>query len=387
MAKVTLHIDVETRSHTDLKTRGLDNYCDDPSTQILMMAYALNEALPQVWFPKDGPLPEHLELMIRRNEIEKAAFNSEFERTIFKRIAKIDTPVGIWADPMIWARHASIAGDLAFVGEVLGVPEDKKKSSDGHRLIKLFCEPAKRKKKDPPGMPEFNDATTHPEDWAKFVEYCRQDVIAERELYNKLKAFRLPPDEQKMYELDQLINERGLPIDMDFVNKADAIVQEEFAELWAEMVKLTGLENPNSPKQLLGWLKISKSEDPADAYQYNSLGKRWVTKALSDYCHPEIRKGLELRQKLAKSSTAKLEALKLLVNRDGRLRRQYVFGGAARTMRWSGRGFQPQNLPRPTIKKIAEATAAILTGDRAEVAKFGSVLEVVASCLRGAIYV
>ena len=387
MSQIELHLDFETFSRCDLKTRGLDNYLADPSTEILMLAFAVNEALPEVWFPEVGPMPEHLELMIRRPEILKVAFNAEFERTILQKILGIVTPVSAWADPMIMARHASIAGDLAFVGEVLGLPEDKKKSADGRRLIKLFCEPAKHKKKDPPNMPEFNNAITHPEEWKSFVAYCVQDTNSEREIFYKLKAFALPPDEKRMYELDQEINERGLPIDMDFVNKADAIVQEEFAELWAEMVKLTGLENPNSRNQLLAWLKISKSEDPLDAYQYNSLGKRWVTKALSDYCHPEIRKGLELRQKLAKSSTAKLEALKLLVNRDGRLRRQYVFGGAARTLRWSGRGFQPQNLPRPTIKKIAEATAAILTGDRAEVAKFGSVLEVVASCLRGAIYV
>jgi DNA polymerase bacteriophage-type len=385
MAAVTLHLDFETRSRTDLSERGLDNYCADPSTQVLMLAWAVNDALPQVWFPADGAMPEELELMIRR--VHKTAFNAEFERTILKRILHIDTPVRAWSDPMIFARHASIAGDLAFVGEVLGVAEDKKKSAEGRRLIKLFCLPATRKKKDPPGMPEFNDKTTHPEDWARFVEYCRQDVIAERELFYKLRAFTLPPEEQEMFELDQIINERGLPIDMDFVNKASQIVKEEFDDLWAQMVSLTGLENPNSPKQLLTWLKTSKSGDAADAYQYNSLGARWVRKALADYCHPEVRKALELRQKLAKSSTAKLAALQDLVSADGRLRGQYVYGGAARTMRWSGRGFQPQNLPRPTIKKIPEATEAILTGRREEVAKFGSVLEVVASCLRGAVYV
>ena len=210
MSQIELHLDFETFSRCDLKTRGLDNYLADPSTEILMLAFAVNEALPEVWFPTDGPFPDHLRLMIERPEILKVSFNAEFERTILQQILGITTPIRSWADPMIMARHASIAGDLAFVGEVLGISEDKKKSADGRRLIKLFCEPAKRKKKDPPGMPEFNDATTHPEDWAKFVEYCRQDVIAERELYNKLKAFRLPPDEQKMYELDQLINERGL---------------------------------------------------------------------------------------------------------------------------------------------------------------------------------
>lgn len=383
MAAITLHLDFETRSRTDLSVRGLDNYCDDPSTQVLMMAWAVNDASPQVWFPATGPMPEQIELLIRRNEILKTAFNAEFERTILKRILHIDTPAGAWADPMIWARHASIAGDLAFVGEVLGLSEDKKKSADGRRLIKLFCEPAKRKKKDPPGMPEFNDSTTYPEDWAKFVEYCKQDVIAERELFYKLKAFALPPDEVAMYALDQEINERGLPIDMDFVAKASKIVEEERSELMAGMRALTGLENPNSTQQLLGYLKTQQ-------YAFNSLGAKWVTKALGDVAN-ELTEGgkraLRFRQQLAKSSTAKLEAISNFVCVDGRLRRQYVYGGAARTLRWSGRQAQPQNFPRPTVKKIEEATAAILTGDRAEVRKFGSVLAVVASCLRGAIHV
>jgi DNA polymerase len=383
MAAVELHLDFELRSRTSLPDRGLDNYCADPSTQVLMMAWAVNDALPEVWFPAAGPMPEHIELMIRRPEILKISFNAEFERTILQKILGIVTPVSAWADPMIFARHASIAGDLAFVGEVLGLSEDKKKSADGRALIKLFCLPAKRKKKDPPGMPEFNDATTHPEDWAKFVEYCRQDVIAERELYDKLKAFRLPPDEQRMYELDQEINERGLPIDMDFVNKASQIAKEEREELMARMRALTGLENPNSTAQLLGYLKTQN-------YAYNSLGAKRVIKALGDTISDlteDGRSALEFRQQLAKSSTAKLEAISAFVCADGRLRRQYVYGGAARTLRWSGRGAQPQNFPRPSVKNIEAATAAILTGNRAEVAKFGSVLAVVASCLRGAIYV
>ena len=383
MAAVELYLDFESRSRTSLPDRGLDNYCADPSTEILMLAFAVNEALPEVWFPTDGPFPDHLRLMIERPEILKVSFNAEFERTILQQILGITTPIRSWADPMIMARHASIAGDLAFVGEVLGISEDKKKSADGRRLIKLFCEPAKRKKKDPPGMPEFNDATTHPEDWAKFVDYCRQDVIAEREIFHKLRAFALPPDEKRMYELDQEINERGLPIDMDFVNKASQIVKEEREELTTQMRALTGLENPNSTAQLLGYLKTQN-------YAYNSLGAKWVIKALGDTASElteDGRSALKFRQQLAKSSTAKLEAISAFVCADGRLRRQYVYGGAARTLRWSGRGAQPQNFPRPTVKKIEEATAAILTGDRAEVRKFGSVLAVVASCLRGAIYV
>jgi DNA polymerase len=330
----------------------------------------VNDALPQIWFPQDGPLPEHIELLLRRPEIEKAAFNCEFERTVCKYLLNIEIPINVWADPMINARYASIAGNLGFVGEVLGVAEDKKKLATGKKLIKLFCGPNKKG--------EFNTRETHPEEWADFVEYCRQDVIAEREQGIKLKGFRLPPIEVQAWHLDQEINERGIPVDMTFVRNARKIVNEERETLTEEFMALTGLENPNSPKQLLGWLKEHD-------YPFGSLGAKWVKKALLDVSAPQkCCRGLELRQLLAKSSTAKLEALANFVSSDGMLRRQYVFMGAARTGRWSGRAVQLQNFPRPTIKKSEEALKAILAGSLEEVRKFGPPLEVVASCLRSA---
>ena len=186
--------------------------------------------------------------------------------------------------------------------------------------------------------------------------------------------------ERKLYELDQLINARGMPVDMDFVRKASAIVEEEQTELMALARAATGCENPNSRAQMLAYLKTQ-------GYEYGSLGARWVKQALGDTTSELTDAGrvaLELRKKLAKSSTAKLEALANFVNADGRLRRQYVFLGAARTNRWSGRAVQLQNLPRPSIKDIPGATAAILSGSRTSVGSFGPVLEVVASCLRSA---
>lgn len=371
MSQIVLHVDFESASRTNLKVRGLDNYLKDPSTHILMLAWCINDALPQMWFPHEGSLPEHLELMFRRPEVQKAGFNgTQFERGLLREKLGIDTPVSAWDDVMVNARYASIAGNLEFVGKVLGLEEDKAKLA-GKKLIKLFCEPNKKG--------EFNTHLTHPSEWMEFVEYCKRDVVAEREIGRKLRAFQLPPTEKKVFALDQAINERGLPIDMDFVRKASAIVEEERAVLTKEFVELTGLENPNSVKQLLAWLK-------GHDYPYGSLGAKWVKKALLDVCMLESgRRALELRQLLSKSSTAKLEALMNLTGPDGRLRYQYVYGGAARTLRWSGRGFQPQNISRSTIKDVVGATLAILTGDRNAVRKFGPPLEVVVSCLRGVI--
>jgi DNA polymerase len=322
-------------------------------------------------------MPEHLEQMLRRPEIRKSAFNAEFERTILREVLKIESDVRVWDDPMINARYASIAGNLEFVGKVLGLPEDKAKLATGKKLIKFFCAPNK--------AGEFNTHLTHPAEHAEFTVYCLQDVRAEQEIAKKLRAFELPPIEKRAWYLDQEINERGIPVDMTFVRNASKIVAQERETLTREFVGLTGLENPNSVKQLLGWLKDH-------GYPYGSLGAKWVKKGLGadgiGFDNVGVsaagRRGLELRQLLAKASTAKLEALANFVSADGFLRRQYVFMGAARTARWSGRAVQLQNFPRPTIKDIEGGVKAILSGDIEQVRKFGPVLEVVASCLRSA---
>lgn len=378
MAQVNLHLDFETASEVDLKKVGLDNYAKHPSTRILMMAWAVNDALPQMWFPEDGPLPEHIELLIRRPEIQKHAFNSEFERTICREILHIDTTFESWSDPMINARYASVAGDLEYVGKVLGLDEDEAKLKIGRKLIALFCKPNKK------GV--FNNRDSHPEEWAQFVEYCKRDLVAEREIGRKLKFFELPAFEKKVLRIDNDINWRGMPVDMDFVAKAGVIAEQERNRLMAALKAITGVDNPNSRNQFLKWVK-------EEGYPYGALGAAWVKRAIGNTTGVGFtgsvltergREALKLRQQLAKSSTAKLDAIKNFVSADGRLRNQYVYGGAARTLRWSGRAVQLQNLPRPTIKDIDGAVKAILTGDIDEVRKFGPPLEVIASCLRSA---
>lgn len=351
MAQVNLYIDFESRSRVDLKVRGLDNYAKDPSTEILMMGWAINDGAPQLWFPHIEPLPDHLHLMMTRPEIPKIAYNSEFERVMAREVLKVDIPIEQWIDPSVMARYASIAGKLGFVGEVLGLPEDVAKKAEGKKLIRKFCMPKKNG--------EFNDWNSHPEEWAAFCEYCCFDVRAERGVFHKLKAFSLPPLEVRMWHLDQRINERGLPVDMQFVHNAGAIVAYEHAKLTEEFVALTGLENPNSVKQLLPWLK-------QHAYPFGSLGKKWVDKALGNGVGFENtgvsqkgRRALELRQLLAKSSTAKVKKLVDTVSADGYARRMYVYYGAPRTGRMSGKDAQPQNFPRGTIKDFDGAVEAI----------------------------
>jgi DNA polymerase len=385
MERVNLWIDIESRSELDLKEVGLDNYSKHPSTQITLFGWCINDALPTMWRPWERPeAPEELRLMLTRPEIYKFCFNSQFEQTMLRACLGIDIPTEQFVDVATHCKYASIAGNLEFCGDVIGIDADDAKMAIGKSLIAKFCKPKKITKKDPTGG--FSDWNSHPEEWAQFEAYCANDIIAERAIFYKLKAFQLPPNERKIWCLDQKINTRGIPIDTKFVANCDKFVEDEKSLLMKEFRDLTGLENPNSVKQLLGWLKTK-------GYPYNSLGAPRVKAALeaskacaaSDAMPTAGERALELRQLLAKSSTAKLQAIKDLIGADDRLRFQYVYGGAARTLRWSGRGAQPQNFPRPSIKDVEGATNAILAGDLTALRTCGPVLGAVSSCLRGAI--
>ena len=148
---------------------------------------------------------------------------------------------------------------------------DLGKDRDGARLIRVFCTPGKRGHKTP---------SEAPEDWKRFQEYCKQDVVAERALFKKLlPAYELPERERKLLALDQKINERGIPVDLQFVRNAKALAERERERLVHELTELTGLENPNSPKQLLAWLR-------GCGYPYASLGKKWVDRARLERAAP-----------------------------------------------------------------------------------------------------
>jgi len=263
---IHLHLDFETRSRLDIREVGLDNYAQ--SAEVLMLAYAFGDAPPSLWFPHEGPLPDALWLLARP-EVIKVAWNSAFERAIFKHALGIDIPIRQWLDPAARARYALGTASLAQTCDVLGLAEEEGKLASGKKLMRLFSFPVKTKKR----LGQFNDWTTHPAQWAEFAEYCRRDVVAERAVLHKLAKFPLPLMERRLWALDQEINERGMPVDMAFVTAARRLVDDERARLMAELTDLTGLENPNSVPQLLGWLK-------GEGYPLGSLGAKKVEAVL-----------------------------------------------------------------------------------------------------------
>jgi DNA polymerase len=322
-----LFLDFETRSMLDLKTVGLDRYAR--SAEVLMLAWAIDDAEPELWLP-GAVLPTALTAALGSHAVTKVAYNAAFEREILKYHFNYDYPPAEWLDPAVLARYATLPGKLAGASEYLGLG-DLSKHTSGTRLISKFCKPYKG---------EFRKAEDHPDDWKLFCDYCLQDVRAERAVLERLeKVFSLPPFERRVEQIDAEINARGIPVDMQFVNEAKKLVAAEKKRLADELRAITGLANPNSGAQMLPWLRER-------GYPFSSLLKKRVDQALLGELAPEVRNVLNLRSKLSRSSTSKLDALIDRTGPDGRLRHSYKYLGASRTGRWAGSGAQLHNLPR-----------------------------------------
>ena len=187
-----LYIDFETLSEAELsgpRSVGLYNYATHASTRALMLGWAIDEGEVHIWFCETEPMPDELRRALDDSGVDIVAFNSAFERYIFRHVLGIDLPISRFQDPQASGRYLSLPAALEEVSIILGLPRDYAKEADGKRLINIFCKPSKRKKKrGEPVEYYFRDATTDPEEWVKFVEYCRQDVVAEREVMRRLTS-------------------------------------------------------------------------------------------------------------------------------------------------------------------------------------------------------
>lgn len=358
-----VHIDYETYSELDLPNVGVGRYSRHASTEALMAAWSLNDVPQKQWIPaEDEPLPRDLKEALEDPHVIKWAWNAPFEINITRNVLKIDTPLTSWRDTMVLALTCSLPGKLEKAGPVVDLPEDKQKSAKGRRLMSKFSSPRKPTKTNPATRVFWHNAYT---DWLDYLDYNRQDEVSERAIYHKLKAYQPSQEEWDLWHLDQRINEAGIPINMRMVRNAITIYETTLREKLDEMAEITGLANANSGPQLLPWL-----ED--NGYPFSDLKKGHVARAverakeerlleapmghnggppLDDEPTPYERV-LELRAETSRTSPKKYHALRRAVDPvDGVLRYAFQFAGAARTWRWGGRLFQPQNLPRP-IKKL-----------------------------------
>lgn len=340
-----LFLDLETYSELDLRMVSLDRYASHASTRILMCAYCVDDGDMQFWQEGDADWEFRVLKSLLMDPPAKIAWNVGFERTLIKHVWKME--ISPWADAMVMARYAGLPAGLKDCNRVPFFAGESVTSKET-LLINKFCKPGKN------GV--IHNKETDPEDWAAFCDYCKRDVLDTRLIYKwLLTRFPVPVRVHDAWVLDQKINQRGMPIDLELCWNANQEAARLQVLALRNLAELTGLDNPNSVKQLLAWVTER-------GYVYNGLGKELVNRFLDDPAVPEgeAKAALRLRLAGAKASVKKLGKILEQVSPDNRLREQYRFYGA-HTGRWSGRGAQLQNLKAPRTKE-EKALVSVVVG-------------------------
>jgi DNA polymerase len=396
-----LKTDFETRSYVEIGGAdgvGLFNYFNHPSTSILMQAYKLpgeDGPCKHLWELHKGPMPKELNEALVDPSIFVESFNSAFERHGLKKLG-YDIPPERFIDPQVAGRYLCLPPDLESMCTILDVPEHLAKDKNGSVLINLFSVPVveRKTKKNPNPRTYFNDWNSHPAEWELFGKYCMRDVDAEEELLRReeiLGAWPMSDFERRVWCFDQRVNDRGLPVDLEFVNALYWVASEAKRIALEEQNAITKLENSNSTAQLLPWVRER-------GYPYNTLNKAFVEAALNDpqyvmseECHTVLTKRLSA----GSTSYTKLDAVKRHICPDGVIRNMFIYLGSSRCGRWAGNAVQPHNFPRPSPPKkvngadfedldtLNEARRMVYRCDyKGILNKYGNVLEVVKSLMR-----
>ncbi|WP_302380421.1 DNA polymerase [Anaerotignum lactatifermentans] len=348
--------DLETYSSVDLAKCGVYRYCESKDFEILLAAYSIDGGAVQVTDLACGEkLPQEILDALEDETVEKWSYNSQFERICLSRL--LGYPAGdylapeSWRCSMVWASTLGLPRSLESVGAVLGL--EKQKLTEGKDLIRYFCVPCKPTKAN--GGRTRNRPEHDPEKWERFKAYNLRDVETEMQIQKRLSKFPVPDAIWEEYHLDQEINDRGIGVDMELVRQAIVMDARSRERLTATMQELTELNNPNSVQQMKQWLADHGLET-------DTLGKKAVAELIKTAPEP-LREVLSLRQQLAKSSVKKYTAMENAVCTDSRAHGMFVFYGANRTGRFSGRLIQLQNLYKNTMPDLAQARALVRSGN------------------------
>lgn len=362
-----LFIDLEAFSDVDIGKCGLYKYAQSPAFQILLFAYSLDGAPVQVVdLTQPGTyLPQEVLRWLFDKDCVKHAYNAAFEWYCLTRHFKLPeaenydgfsaiTWLSQWQCSMLHGMYVGYPAGLDAIGRALGLPEDKQKLSAGRALIRYFCVPCTPTKSN--GGRTRNLPQHDPAKWELFKTYNGQDVVTEMEIDRRLENFPVPEETQQQWVMDQIINLRGVAVDMELADSAIYLGQTVQEQLSAEARELSGLQNPNSVAQLTKWLQEETGEDLTD------LRKDTVSDLLGkDLPSDAARRMLEIRKELGKTSTKKYNAVEACVCADGRIRGLLQFYGASRTGREAGRLVQVQNLPHDVVPAMDLARKLVKT--------------------------
>lgn len=338
-----LSIDIETKSSVDIGKAGLYRYAQSDDFEILLFAYRYGDESVQIVDLSQGEkIPDKIVEDLSNPEIVKHAYNAAFEWYCLN-IAGYKTPLCQWKCTMIHGLYCGYTAGLDATGKAIGLPQDKRKLATGKALIRYFCVPCKPTKNN--GRRTWNLPKHAPEKWELFKEYCKQDVVTESAILRRLDAFPVPEEEETLWQMDIRMNAFGVKVDTALISGALQINDHSTELLENEARAITGLQNPNSSVQLLDWVHNNGVE-------MDNLQKVTVTEKLSNDLPNDVRRALEIRQQLGKTSIKKYVAMDTAKGKDDRVRGLTQYYGANRTGRWAGRLVQMQNLPRNYIKTL-----------------------------------
>ncbi|HFI0640488.1 TPA: DNA polymerase [Streptococcus suis] len=339
-----LNIDIETYSSNDIKD-GVYKYVDAPDFEVLLFAYSLDGGPVECIDLTRQNLPEEIQKAIFSDDVRKSAFNAQFERVCLSK--HFDAPYYLdpsqWRCTMVHAQELGLPSSLEKCASYLNLAQEK--DTAGKNLIKYFsvpCKPTKANGGRTRNLPEHD-----PEKWQMFIDYCKQDVVVEMAIAERLSVLPVADREWDFYTVDQRINDRGVALDTELVESALYCKDVKMDMLFDELRSTTGLDNPNSRAQLLPWLKTH-------GYAADGLTKADVQKELKT-ASGELKRVLELKLQTAMSSLKKYEAMERAKCSDGRVHGLLQFYGASRTGRWAGRVVQAQNLARNYLKDLDDA--------------------------------
>lgn len=372
-----LSIDIETKSSADIGKTGLYRYAQDPDFSVLLFAY-MEDDLPVrvVDLAMGEAIPTRILEAMKDPLVTKHAYNAAFEWYCLNR-AGYKTPLDQWKCTMIHGLYCGYTAGLEATGKAIGLPQDKRKLTTGKALIRYFCVPCKPTKSN--GGRTWNLPRHAPEKWKLFKEYNGQDVVTEHEILKRLQAFPMPEAEWQQWRMDVQMNAFGVRVDTGLIQGALEVGGRTMEELTREAYRITGISNPNSPTQILGWLK--EQGIPLD-----NLTKETVAGTLERTDLPEtVRRVLVIRQQMGKTSIKKYTAMDTAKCEDDRIRGLTQFYGASRTGRWAGRLVQLQNLPRNYLRTLDSARNLVKQKNYAAVkALYGNVPDTLSQLIRTA---
>jgi len=369
-----LHLDLETYSSVNLTKSGLYRYCGSHDFEILLLSYAFDSSdIQTVDLANGEKVPQCVIDAVLDESVLVWAHNSSFERVCLSRYLS-DTGINLdpfadnhqsasvlgkvkylnpvsWRCSMVWSAYMGLPLSFENVGVVLGL--DKQKLTGGKDLIRYFCKPCAATAAN--GQRTRNLPEHAPDKWEAFKSYNRRDVETELSIQARLVKFPVPECIWAEYAEDQVINDRGVLLDMTLVKNAIAADKRTKSELMQKMRQLTELDNPNSVAQLKDWLAENGLET-------DTLGKKAVAEILKTASEP-LGEVLLLRQQLAKSSIKKYQAMETVACADNRARGLLQYYGANRTGRAAGRLIQCQNLPQNHMRDLEQARNLVRSGD------------------------